>query len=124
MMQFDGRISVITGAGHGIGRGVAIRLAAEGAAVGILDCDQTACGRVTEEIVDTGGRAVAPTADVSDAARVEHAIQKLIDSFGLPTIVVHAAGVMPTGTILETSESDWDRAHSVNVKGEFLVCRE
>jgi NAD(P)-dependent dehydrogenase (short-subunit alcohol dehydrogenase family) len=124
MMQLNGRVAIVTGAGHGIGRGIALRLAGEGAAVGILDCDQAACIRVAQEIGDAGGKAMPLTADVSAAAAVEEAIEKLTGCFGPPTIAVHAAGVMPTGTVLATSESEWDRVHSVNVKGAFLVCRE
>ena len=67
---------------------------------------------------------MALPADVSDASAVGDAIEKLTAVFGPPTIAVHAAGVMPTGTILETSELNWDYAHSVNVKGAFLTCRE
>jgi NAD(P)-dependent dehydrogenase (short-subunit alcohol dehydrogenase family) len=91
MMQLNGQVAIVTGAGNGIGRGIALRLAEEGAAVGVLDCDSSSCIRVAQQIVDAA---------------------------------VHAAGVMPTGTIVETSESDWDHVHSVNVKGAFLVCRQ
>jgi NAD(P)-dependent dehydrogenase (short-subunit alcohol dehydrogenase family) len=124
MMRLDERIAIVTGAGNGIGRGIAIRLAAEGAAIGVLDCDGAACILVGHEIEAAGGKALPLPADVSDASAVEDAIGKLTAAFGPPTIAVHAAGVMPTGTILETSESNWDHAHSVNVKGAFLTCRE
>jgi NAD(P)-dependent dehydrogenase (short-subunit alcohol dehydrogenase family) len=124
MMRVDGRIAIVTGAGNGIGRGIAIRLAAEGAAIGVLDCDGAASILVGQEIEAAGGRALPLPADVSDASAVEYAIGRLSATFGPPTIAVHAAAVMPTGTILETSELDWDRTHSVNVKGAFLTCRE
>jgi 3-oxoacyl-[acyl-carrier protein] reductase len=80
--------------------------------------------RVAQQIVDAGGKAVHLTADFSEAVAVEQAVEKLIGCLGPRTIVVHAAGVMPTGTIVEATESDWDHVHSVNVKGAFLVCRQ
>jgi NAD(P)-dependent dehydrogenase (short-subunit alcohol dehydrogenase family) len=51
-------------------------------------------------------------------------VQELVGTLGLPNILVHSAGIMPTGTIEDTSEEDWDRVYAVNVKGAFLVCRE
>jgi len=61
---------------------------------------------------------------VSDQAEMSHAIRQLDAVYGTPTVAVHSAGIMPTGTLLETSEKDWDRVHAVNVKGAFLMCRE
>ncbi len=124
MGQLDGRIAIATGGGNGIGRGIARRLAAEGAAVGILDRDGEACCRVTEEIINSGGRAISLISDISNSAEVKHAIQELTSAFGPPTVAVHSAAIMPTGTIVETTETDWDRVHSVNLKGAYLLCRE
>jgi NAD(P)-dependent dehydrogenase (short-subunit alcohol dehydrogenase family) len=120
----DEKVALVTGAANGIGRGIALRLAAEGARVGILDKDNEACRRVTEAVKKKGGRAVALTSDVSSASDVRTAVQELVRTLGLPSILVHTAGVMPTGTIEETSEEDWDHVYAVNVKGAFLVCRE
>jgi NAD(P)-dependent dehydrogenase (short-subunit alcohol dehydrogenase family) len=122
--RFDGRTAVVTGAGNGIGRGIALKLARDGAAVGILDNDAMGCERVLRTIIELGGKGIALPADVSDQAEVSHAIRQLDAACGTPTIVVHSAGIMPTGTLLETSEKEWDRVHAVNVKGAFLLCKE
>ena len=120
----DGKVALVTGAANGIGRGIALRLATEGALVGLLDKDEKACHRVAAAVNEQGGRAVALTVDVSSACGVRTAVQELVRRLGLPNILVHAAGIMPTGTIEDTSEEDWDRVYAINVKGAFLVCRE
>ena len=124
MGRLDGRIAVITGAGNGIGRGIALGLARDGAAVGILDRDAAGCERVLKAIVELGGTGIALPADVCKKDEMRDAIRMLDAACGSPTIAVHCAGIMPTGTILETSEEEWDRVQSVNVKGAFLMCRE
>lgn len=124
MGQLEGRIALVTGAGNGIGRGVALRLARDGAAIGVLDCDSTSCRRVAEEIKASGGRAVALDADVSDSAAMMRATKHLADDLGPPTIAVHSAAIMPTGTLLEITDAQWDRAHEINVRGAYLMCKE
>lgn len=117
------QVAVVTGGANGIGRGIALRLAQDGISVGIIDNDAEACDRVESEIRGPGGKAIALQADVSSLTDMTHAMEKLTAEFGPPTLAVHSAAVMPTGTILETTESDWDRAHLVNVKGAFLLCK-
>jgi NAD(P)-dependent dehydrogenase (short-subunit alcohol dehydrogenase family) len=122
--RLDGRTAVVTGAGNGIGRGIALRLAREGASVGILDNDAMGCERALQTILESGGKGLALPADVSNLVEMNHAIRKLEAAYGAPTLAVHSAGIMPTGTLLDTSETDWDRVHAVNVKGAFLLCKE
>ncbi|MFN8474369.1 MAG: SDR family NAD(P)-dependent oxidoreductase [Anaerolineae bacterium] len=123
-MLLSNKVSLITGAGNGIGRGIALRFAREGSSVGVLDRDVDGCRRVVKEISDAGGRALALEADITDAGQVRRAIHQLVEAFGAPTILAHVAAVMPTGTIVETSEDEWDVAFNVVVKGAYYLARE
>ncbi len=124
MQALKGKVSLITGAGNGIGRGIALRFAAEGAMVGVLDIQPDACQRVVEEITQADGQAVALPADVTRADDVRAAVRTLTERFGSPTVLVHNAALMPSGTLDQTSEDVWDRAFAVNVKGAYLTSRE
>jgi meso-butanediol dehydrogenase / (S,S)-butanediol dehydrogenase / diacetyl reductase len=124
MPLLEDKIGLVTGAGDGIGWGIALRFASEGAAVGVLDLDQASCESVANEITQSGGKALALAADVSRADEVRAALSTLVDTFGVPTVLVHNAAVMPTGTLDETSEEDWDRVFAVNAKGAYLTSRE
>lgn len=124
MERLTGRIAVVTGAANGIGRGIALRLAREGAAIGIVDTDASGCASLHREICEGGGHAMPLAADVCGTGAVRDAIKSLTEKLGPPTIAVHSAAIMPTGTILETGEQDWDRMYAVNVKGAYALCRE
>ncbi|WP_410597928.1 bifunctional aldolase/short-chain dehydrogenase [Amycolatopsis sp. lyj-23] len=113
-----GRIALVTGAGSGIGRAIARRLAAEGACVTIADLNGDAAAEVAAEI---GGAAV--TADVTDAEAVQAAIDTTVLAFGGIDLVVNNAGLSISKPLLETTERDWDLQHDVMAKGSFLVAR-
>lgn len=122
-MRLRDKVALVTGAGSGIGRGIARHFAAEGAKVGVLDLTEELCGEIIEEITAAGGSSIALAGDVSKTADVEAAVAKLAEHFGPPTVLVHNAAVMPAGTIDGTSEADWDLIFAVNVKGAFLTSR-
>lgn len=123
-MLLKNKVSLITGAGNGIGRGIALRFAAEGARIGVLDLDSDSCYRVVDEIRQAGGQAMPLPADVSKSDSVKGAVQDLAAQFGPPTVLVHNAAVMPNGTIDVTTENDWDMVFAVAVRGAYLTSRE
>jgi len=123
MERLQHKIALITGAARGIGRGIALKFAQEGAAVGVLDIDEAACQRVVDEITATGGRALALGADVADEQQVEAAVARLRNAFGLINVLVINAAVMPAGRLHETSPADFDRCVAVNLRGAYLVSR-
>jgi NAD(P)-dependent dehydrogenase (short-subunit alcohol dehydrogenase family) len=119
----EGKVALITGSGRGIGRGIALRFAAEGARLGILDLDQESCQAVMAEIEALGGQAIALPASVTNEEEVTEAVHKLTDTFGPISILVNNAAVMPAGRLHETSPQDFDQCLSVNLRGTYLVCR-
>jgi rhamnulose-1-phosphate aldolase/alcohol dehydrogenase len=118
-----GRVALVTGAGSGIGRAIAHRLAREGACVVVADRDGEAAAKVSAEI---GSRdvAVPVTADVTDAHKVALAVADGALAFGGLDLVVNNAGLSISKPLLETTEQDWDLQHDVMAKGSFLVSRE
>ncbi|MFG2053155.1 bifunctional aldolase/short-chain dehydrogenase [Micromonospora sp. NPDC048930] len=117
------RIALVTGAGSGIGRAIAHRLAAEGACVVVTDRDTAAAERVAGEL---GGPdvAVAVPLDVTDAAAVAAAVRAAVLAYGGLDLVVNNAGLSLSKSLLDTTEADWDVQHDVMAKGSFLVSRE
>jgi rhamnulose-1-phosphate aldolase/alcohol dehydrogenase len=117
------RIAYVTGAGSGIGRAIALRLAAEGACVIVADRDAEAARTVAAEI---GGNdvAIATTADVTSADAIVESLRDAVLAFGGVDLVVNNAGLSISKPLLETTEADWDLQHDVMAKGSFLVSRE
>ena len=116
------RVALVTGAGSGIGRAIAQRLAAEGACVVIADLDADNAGSVAEGIGNSD-KAIAVTANVTDAAGVQAAFDAAALAFGGVDLVVNNAGLSISKPLLETTEQDWDLQHDVMAKGSFLVSR-
>lgn len=123
MARLANKVALVTGAARGIGRGIALRFAREGAQVGVLDLDRDACQTVVDEIEQAGGQAIALGANVTNEAQVNTAVQTLRDQFGPITVLVNNAAVMPAGRLHETSPADFDRCVAVNLGGTYLVSR-
>ena len=116
------RVALVTGAGSGIGKAIARRLAAEGACVVVADLDADSAASVAEGIGNSD-RAVAVNVDVTDAAGVQAAFDTAALAFGGVDLVVNNAGLSISKPLLETTEQDWDLQHDVMAKGSFLVSR-
>ena len=117
------RVALVTGAGSGIGRAVARRLAAEGACVVVADLDGEAAARVAAEL-GPADVAVAVTVDVTDEGQVAAALRRAVLAFGGVDLVVNNAGLSISKPLLETTVADWDLQHDVMARGSFLVSPE
>ena len=120
MPQLASQIAVITGAGRGIGRAIALKFAAEGADIACVSRTAENAGKVAEEVRQLGRRAWAYAVDVADAAAVGAAAEKILQETGKVDILVNNAGVTRDGLIMRMSEADWDTVLDTNLKGAFL----
>ncbi|MFF1694910.1 3-oxoacyl-ACP reductase FabG [Streptomyces sp. NPDC058257] len=123
MSTTEQRVAVVTGAARGIGAATAVRLAAEGRAVAVIDLDEAACKDTVAQITTAGGKAIAVGCDVSDEAQVEAAIARIADELGAPTILVNNAGVLRDNLLFKMSATDWDTVMNVHLRGAFLMSR-
>ena len=114
------RVALVTGAGRGIGAAVAVRLAKEGAHVGVLDLDAGAAQAVVDRITSSGGSAVALSANVSERDDVQAAVDELINAFGGLHILVNNAGVLRDNLLFKMTDDDWTTVMDVHLRGAFL----
>ncbi len=122
-MKLEGQIAIVTGGGSGIGHATAKLFAREGATVIVADRDEAAAGRVAEELRGTGARAEEVRVDVSKEADVAALVHGVADRHGRLDVLVNNAGYGIAGTVVDTSEADWNALMAVNVNGVFLGCK-
>ncbi|MFE0458799.1 SDR family oxidoreductase [Kitasatospora sp. NPDC058965] len=117
------KVAVVTGAARGIGAATALRLAADGYAVAVVDLEESAGKETVERITAAGGRALAVGADVSDEAQVQAAVDRIAAELGAPVVLVNNAGVLRDNLLFKMSVSDWDTVLNVHLRGAFLMSR-
>ena len=121
--MFTNKVAIVTGAGRGIGRAIALALAKNSAKVAISDVDQESAGKVCAEITACGGGALAVQANVADELQVQAMVRQCLDRFGRIDILVNNAGIVSVGPVTEITPETWDRVMAVNLRGVFLCCR-
>ena len=124
-MRLEGKVAIVTGGGSGIGRGIALAMAQEGARISIPDIQADNAEKVVGEVKGIGREAIAMRTDVTRAADLAAMFERTREAFGHVDILVNNAGAAsaPGMPFTNNSEEDWDRTFAVNVKSIFLSCK-
>ena len=122
-MSLNGKIALVTGAAQGIGRDIALGLAADGADVAICDMNLEAAQKTAADIEAKGRKSLAVKANVAASTDVTAMIDQVVEKFGRIDILVNNAGITRDGLILRMKDEDWDLVLSINLKGAFLCTK-
>jgi len=123
-MELNDKIAIVTGAGRGIGEGIALRLAREGANVVVNDIDLDDANRVVQRIMSMGRKAIPFKADVSNKTEVDSMVRESLKQLGTIDILINNAGIGGSSSLVkDISEETWDRVMAINLKGAFLCCQ-
>lgn len=117
------RVAIVTGGGSGIGAAVSRRLAADGAAVAVLDLNDEWATATATAIEADGGSAIAIACDVADRTSIESGVDETVQKLGRPTILINNAGITPFGRFLDISRESFDQVMAVNLRGTFEFCQ-
>ena len=118
--RLNGKSAIVTGAGRGIGRMIATRLAREGARVAIAELNMEAAQEAVEGITGEGGEAIAVPLNLSDVGTVQTMIDQVVERFDRLDILTNNAGLVQINPFLDVTEDEWDRVMDVNLKGTFF----
>jgi 3-hydroxybutyrate dehydrogenase len=122
-MRLKDKVAIVTGAGSGIGRAIAMIFAREGAKVAVADMNESAAGAVTAEIVRLGGKAMSVAMDVTDESAVIAGVSSMTTLWGGVDILVSNAGVQIVHPLEEFSYAEWKRMLAIHMDGAFLTTR-
>jgi NAD(P)-dependent dehydrogenase (short-subunit alcohol dehydrogenase family) len=126
-MYLDNKVAIVTGGAKGMGRGIALKFAEEGAKVVLCDLDEAGCRSVAKEIEVLGREALAFKMDITNSAEIDRMVAGTLKNFGAIDILINCAGGVPgthgAGNSETITEDEWDRIVGINLKGPFLVTK-
>jgi NAD(P)-dependent dehydrogenase (short-subunit alcohol dehydrogenase family) len=124
LLSLAGKVAIVTGAASGIGRGIALRLAEFGAAVAVLDINESGGRAVVDEIRSQGGKALFCTCDVANSVDCHGVVEYVIENTRRIDILCNCAGIAIRKDVIELTESEWDRALDITLKSIYLLSHE